>query len=279
MKLAIEVWKRTFNILKKRPGVVVPFVIGAVFSGVGLWVLYLAPVRPVSIVLAPPIRSFFGEKFLHYPFSVLLLPKLFQFAQLALSATIGVIMTGLAIGMFKNACEEKGLKGKVNLVNSFKRYFALFGVWVVMFLFSFLSRKLTNRLCSGLSPQLFAALLTYTMAMFVQIVFIYAMPIIIIEKKKLLSALKQGLLFFKKFFLTSVVLTMIPAFLYFPMVALGQYLPKLIKKFSPEAVIVFLGLGILVTFIMDIFLTLSPTLLLLKERSGGKLNKGEEKDG
>ena len=266
MKRAIRIWKDTIGVLRKRPLVVVPFLVSAGLSGIALWVLYLAPVRPMSIILASPIRAFYGEKFLHYPFNVFILPKLFYYAQLVLGATIGVIMTGLAIGMFKNAYGEKSLRGKVNLFNSFKRYFALFGVWVIMFLLSFLSRKLTNRLFSGLSPQLLAALLTYTAAMFVQIVFIYAMPVIIIEKKKFLGALKQGLLFFKKFFLTSVILTMIPVFLYFPMVALGRYLPKLINKFSPEVVIVFLGLGILLTFVLDVFLTFSPTLLFLREK-------------
>ena len=266
MKLAVRVWGGVIGILRKRPGVVVPFVVGAVFSGIALWVLYLAPVRPISIVLAPPIKAFFGEKFLHYPFNIFLLPKLFYYAQLALGATTGVLITGLAIGMFKNAYREKGLSGKDNLVNSFKRYFALFGVWVIMFSLSFLSRKLTNRLFSGLSPQLLGALLTHTIAMFVQIVFVYAMPIIIIENRKFLGALKQGLLFFKKFFLTSIILTMVPAFFYFPMVVLGRYLPKLISKFSPEVVLAFLGLSILMIFVVDILIALPPTLLFLREK-------------
>ena len=272
MKVAIGIWKGMIGVLRKRPGVVVPFVVGAIFSGVGLWVLYLAPARPMSIVLAPPIRAFFGEKFLHYPFSIFLLPKLFYYAQLALGATIGVLMTGLAIGMFKNAYEEKGLKGKDNLVNSFKRYFSLFGVWVIMFSLSFLSGKLIKGLCSGLFPQLLTALLTYIIAMFAQIVFIYAMPIIIIEKGKFLSALKQGLLFLKKFFIASVVLTMVPSLLYIPLVVSTHYLPKLIKTFSPEIVIVYLVLGILVAFIIEILITCSTTLLYLNEGSN-KLSK------
>ncbi len=272
MKLAIRVWRDVIGVLRERPLVVVPFVVGAVFSGVALYVLYLAPVRPMSIVLAPPIRAFFGEKFLHYPLNIFLLPKLFYFAQLALGATIGVLMTGLAIGMFKDAYRGKGLSGKDNLVNSFKKYFSLFGVWVIMFSLSFLSGKLIKRLCSGLSPQLLTALLTYIIAMFVQIVFIYAMPIIIIEKKKFLSALKQGLLFFKKFFIASVVLTMVPSLLYIPLIGLNQYLPKLIKTFSPEIVIVYLVLSILAAFIIEILITCSTTLLLLNERSD-KLSK------
>lgn len=270
MKLVVNIWKRTFIVLGKNSKLFTPFIVSAAFSAAALYILYLAPSWPVSRVLAPPIRAFFGEKFLHYPYSIYLLPKLFYYAQIVLNASIGLIMTGLAIGMVRDTYSQETTRASSNLAVSFKKYFVLLGIWVIMFLFLFLSGKLIKNIFSYESNQLLVDSLVYIAGILGQVIFIYAMPIAILEKKGLIGSLKQGLLFFKKFFFTTVVLTIVPASVYLPLIVLNQHVPKLIEKFCPEVVIVALGLGILLTFVIDVFFTCAPTLLLLKEQNNEK---------
>jgi len=266
MKLAINIWKRTVIALCKNRKLLVPFVISAGFSGLVLYILYLAPSRPVSLVLAPPIRAFFGEKFLHYPYSIYLLPKLFYYAQLLVNSTIGLIMTGLAIGFVKDAYNKEELKTPADLAVSFKRYFTLLGIWAIMFLSMFVISELVKRAFPAEANQLLIDCLVYIAGILAQLVFIYAMPIAILEKKGFLGSLKQGFLFFKKFFFTTIVLIIVPAAIYLPLLILNQYVPKLINKLWPEVVIIALGLGILATFIIDIFFTCAPAFLLLQNK-------------
>ena len=176
-------------------------------------------------------------------------------------------MIGTTIGLVKNSHTGSDLSFLANLGRSFKKYFVLFGIWVAMFSLSFLFGKLIRGFFSDSPHQLLSALSAYTVGMLIQVILIYAMPIAIINGKGFLSALGEGLSFFKKFFFTSIVLIMIPSLLYIPLVVLNHYLPKLIKTFSPEVVIIYLSLGILVTFIMEILITCSTTLLLLGEGS------------
>ena len=65
MKRAVKFWQDTFVLLNKYRSIFVPFFITVVLEGIVLYILYLAPQKPVSTVFAPPIRAFFGERFLH----------------------------------------------------------------------------------------------------------------------------------------------------------------------------------------------------------------------
>ncbi len=267
MKLAIDIWKRTFIALSRNRKLLAPFVVSAVFSFITLYILYLAPSRPVSIVLGPPIRAFFGERFLHYPNSIYLLPKLFYYAQIVVNSTIGLIMTGLAIGFVKDAYNKEDLKTSADLAVSFKRYFVLLGIWAVMFLSMFLISELIRKVFSYYGAgQLLTDSLVYIAGILAQVIFIYALPIAILEKKGLLGSLKQGLLFLKKFFFTTIVLIIVPAAVYLPLIVLSQYIPQLINKLWPEVVIIALVLGIIATFIIDIFFTCAPAFLLLQNK-------------
>ena len=67
-----------FYIFKKYPRTALPLLIMGILDFVALYLLYLAPQRPVSVLLAPPVRAFWGEQFLHYPMNLFLLPKLYH---------------------------------------------------------------------------------------------------------------------------------------------------------------------------------------------------------
>jgi len=266
MKFVIKIWKETFGAFNKHPKLFIPFIITAACDSIGLYILYLAPQRPVSYLLAPPIRRFLGEKFLHYPSNLLILPRFYNYAHLVISATIGVLMTGLVISMLSQLSEGRKPRLLVGFVNALRRSLSLVGVWIVMFLLSFSAQKLMGLFTGGEAPSIALSFLTYLAMILAQVVFIYAMPVVMIDRRNFFSALIRGFKFFVKFLLPTLILTLVPALPQFPVIALNHYASGLVGKFGPETVVFIMGAGIFITFIMDIFLTIPPTLLYMKGR-------------
>jgi hypothetical protein len=63
----LSLWKKVTGTFKRYPAIMMPFGCIALFEILGLIILFLAPRPPFSSVLAPVIRAFWGEQFLHYP--------------------------------------------------------------------------------------------------------------------------------------------------------------------------------------------------------------------
>lgn len=269
MRLVIKVWKETFNLLARYPRIVIPFIIAAALNAAALYLLFLAPQRPVSYLLAPPIRVFFGEKFLHYPFNLFLLPKLFYYAQVCVSASIGVLMLGMAISMLSEA--HRGMIPRIfsNLGIAFKRYFSLFAVWGLLFLFNIAFLKLVQ--ITNWNEKISLAVMpyfNYFVAVFIQILFIYTMPALIIEKKKIFSAIKSNFSTLIRFFFPTVILALVPSFLYIPIIFIrNTSMPSLIQRYKPDVILFVLGASIFISFIIDFFLTIFPTLVFLRNEN------------
>ena len=266
MRIAIRIWKQTLVVFKKNPEVLVPFAGMGILNTAVLYLLYLAPQRPVSIVLAPPIRVFWGEKFLHYPFNFFLLPKLFYYANITIDALIGVLLAGLAIGMLKDIYSGEPPKMFADFAVSIKRYFALLSIWIITFCFSLFAMKIFKSLFSGMSGSLMFSFLTYLFLIFIQVLFVYSMAAIIVEKRSVFSAIKVNFLFLKQFFFTTLILVFIPALFYLPVLVLKNKLGAIIRESFPEIVIFVLGFSILGMLIVNMLIIVPPTILFLEKR-------------
>lgn len=267
-KLAVDTWKATFSTLKKNPSVFIPFLIVGLFDVFILALIYLAPRPPLSALLAPPIRAFWGERFLHYPFNFFLIPRLFNYGNTISTAFIGVLMTGLAIGMLN---ETKGGSSPgilFNLIKSIKMYLKLFLIWVVMFgLVTVVFKGLPFALhLKGRQALLIALYVSFLISILIQVIFIYAMPAVMIEKKRIWPAIKRSVSFSRGAFLPTLFLVMFPTLIFIPMIILRGKLPVLMSKFFPEMVLIVLGLGIVVSVVIDCLVTCSATLLFLNQR-------------
>jgi len=266
MDKIIEVWKESLELLKKYPRTLVPFALVVLFETLALYILFLTPQRPVAALLAPPVNRFFGEQYLHYPYNLFLLPKLFYYAQILIGASIGILMTGMALGMIKDAHDGKKPRMLISFVYSLKHCLTLLGIWIVMFSLSYGTRKLFQMLPPDAERSALIAIISYFVALLPQIVFIYAMPSVIINNKTFIPAIRQGVVFFAKHFVLSLALVLVPALIYLPVIAMNMSLPVLSSIFPPEIIVAIVGLGIAATCIIDIFVTTSPALVLLQKR-------------
>ena len=147
MEKAITIFREAFNILRKYPRIIVPFAVTGICNVLALYMVYLTPQRPFIYLFGPPIKAFWGIKFLHYPFNLYLLPKLFYYASICVGATAGVLMSAVAIGMIRDSYTGKSVPSFFsNFSISLKRYFALFGIWFITFIISFYSVKAVGHL-------------------------------------------------------------------------------------------------------------------------------------
>lgn len=261
----MDIWKMTLGYFKAAPNIFIPFFVIGVFDVFLLLLIYLAPQRPLSIILAPPIRAFWGEQFLHYPVNLLLIPRLFNYAHTVSTAIIGVLMTGLAVGMLSEAKEGSRPGVLVNLIRSVKRYLTLIAVWLITFGLMTIIFKVPQFLHlkqTALSTGLYVGFL---FALLIEVIFIYTIPVVMLEKKKLWPAIKKGLSFSKSKFLPTLILIIFPTLIYIPLTLLGGRLPFLMNRLFPEVVLIFMGLGIIVSLIVDCLITCSTTVLFLNE--------------
>jgi len=266
MREAIKIWGKTLGIFKKYPKLFLPFLFVALVDGFFLYLLYLAPQRPVSFVLAPWIRRFFGEKFLHYPYNLYLLPQLYRYSHIFVGATLGILMSAVASFMIKEILENKRPNMLIGSLLSLRRYFSLFGVWVITFSLSFFLLRMVRKIITNhhLLFFLFSLFVVAVVASF----FIYAIPAIIIERRGFFSSIGRSISFFKRFILVTLILNLVPSLLYFPVTALKSKVSFLLHFSPPEIIIGVLSLGVVISLIIDIFTTASPVILFLEK--GGK---------
>jgi len=265
MRKVLATCKESLAMFKKHPKLAVPFIILGAANLMVIYVLYLAPSRPVSHVLAPPIRAFFGERFLHYPANFYLLPKLFNFGQIFIGAVLGVLMSAQAVGMIADIKLNQRPSALINFMRGIKRYVPLLAVWAAAVLLIGLASRVILKVFGGASGVggLVVTGLSFILFVFIQIAFIYTVPSIVINNKKLLPAFSQNLGALRKLFLPTVTLVFMAAIWYLPIVILKTKPLFLANKFFPEAVLVVLIAGAVISVFIDLLITISTTILFI----------------
>ena len=117
-----------------------------------------------------------------------------------------------------------------------------------------------------LKQPLITLYISLFISIFIQTIFMYAMPAVMLEQKKAFSAMKRSISFCRNVFLSTLILVGIPTLFYIPLIMLQGGLAKLMNRFFPEIVLVIMGLNIIVSVIMDCLVTCSTTILFLNKR-------------
>ena len=198
-----KVYKTTSQYLKGHPVIFIPFTLFALVELIVLTVLYLAPRAPLKAILGPPIRTFWGEAFLHYPTNFLLLAKLDSLARMCLSVVIGSLLTGVAAALILGVYNKKHPKLGTAFKTSLKKYFSLA---LVVLLITVLFYALTKGIFIGLAKYFMAGhakllwlgprlwlgpiilIINFILAVLIQSVFTYCIPAIIIDNVKFLKS-------------------------------------------------------------------------------------------
>lgn len=284
MKLVKEAYRVTFKAIRSNPVIFLPFAIFAIFELISLIILYLAVRMPLVLIFGPPIRVFWGERFLHYPINFLLLAKLTALSRLALSIISGSFLTGVAVGIILHIYNQKKILRLANIFKlTAKHYASLFlivfitttsfftitkvmsGVFVKYFMFGRHAKLLFIPAGIWFGPIQIA--LNFVLAILIHSLLVYAIPILIIEKCKLFKSLVSSVAFFKKTILPTFVLVGLPMIAYLPIIIFKQKATFFMNTISPEFNLVILTSGIMLnSLFVDLLITISTAYLYLNHR-------------
>ena len=108
-----------------------PFVIVAICEALFILLVWLAPHPPFSKLLAPPIRYFFNNRFLHYPTHLWFLFYVMKYTHVAASILAGAFFTGIACVMVGQRHAGESLSFRDALLSRRARYGRLLLVWAI----------------------------------------------------------------------------------------------------------------------------------------------------
>lgn len=280
--LLSSVYSNSLKTFKKSPIVFIPFVIFAIFEFISLTIIYFIPRDPLRAVLGPPIRTFWGERFLHFPTNFLLYPKLLSHCRMGLIILVGSLLTGVAVSLIFSIYNKKKAGLGQAFLTALKKYFSLL---TVVFVFIVLFYAFTKVSYVGLvkyfraghqsllfiKPQLWLGPIlvcfNFVFAILIQSAFIYTIPIIIVETANPIKAIIRSLILFKKLFLITIILVGLPMLIYIPKLILDYNNVFLMVKFFPEVIIIVSALGIVLSaLIIDPLITVCATYLYLMDK-------------
>ncbi|HOW42817.1 MAG TPA: hypothetical protein P5110_04875 [Candidatus Omnitrophota bacterium] len=276
----VQVYADTFKAIFKRPKVLWPFVIFAGIELSTLMLIYAAPRVPFNKLLAPPIRAFWGERFLHYPANFLLMPTLNSIVRNFLSVFIASLLTGSAVYLiwalykgkkpsFSAALKQAGRKYSAFLAVVLLTIFLFFVVLKIMdfLLVKFFVAGHTSLLKMG--PRIWFGPLKVIMNIFagmlIQGVLVYAIPILAIGNDHFFKAIGKSCALFGKHFFKTLTLLVLPFLAYIPIVVLQYNSASLVDRFFPELILGICIVGILISsLIVDLVVTLSTTFFYIR---------------
>jgi len=265
LKNISSIQKETFHVIAHNPMILFSFLILGVIDALALTALFLAHSAPFSKILAPVIRRFWGDRFLHYPDNFILLPKLFGYLHVVVLTVAGLIISGIVIKLI-----EARVNGYSNISilsaagTAFRRYFSLLAVWVPAFLLMrYGSRWLLPVLPASLPVQF-----TVLTALFlvIQTLTAFLFPAVMISDQGFFRAVKEGAVLTVKNAGLILGIIFIPALAGVAVSLLKHFSPAFIPVF-PESVLLILYLGVVVSVAVDLFITSSMTILYLKVRN------------
>ena len=269
------IWGMTFRTLRRYPVIIIPFMIIAFLEATVLTLSYLAPRPPLLAILGPIIRAFFdfpfgsdagGEAFLHYPINFLLLPRLLRIGQVAIGATVGVVMTALAVRMVSQANEGSSPSWGINLRDAIFRYFTLLVFWGIVFSLGMAASRGLPRLIPGEALRPVIPYLSLGIIVLIETFFAYGVAAIMLENQRAWRAIVRTLSIAKSAFLPTLILVFTPLIFQILFILVRGRLPQLMTRFFPEITLFVLGTGIIIGFITNFILRTSIVILFLVKR-------------
>ena len=267
----------TFRNLRKSPGLMLPLFYLALIELVGIAIIYYSVQWPLNLVLAQPIKAFYGEISLHYPFNLVALLKIFNKYESFTEIIFGSLLAGMTISMYNQMTKNMTIRFGKNFNIAFNRYLRLLGyslfLFIIIYGFSSATEYLRNMVLKNndgyflgmgaIKWSLIVAVVNFIFYLVIQILFLYVPIGIIVENFGLWRAAKESIKVMRKYFLVSGLIVALPFLLYLANAFLGAFSGKLMDAIAPEVAIALTVLTVIVVFIINIMINISATILYL----------------
>ncbi|MCA9401315.1 MAG: hypothetical protein KC713_06785 [Candidatus Omnitrophica bacterium] len=275
-----QVVRNAVNTIFANKAILFPFSIILFTQFLILEICFFIPQYPLVEFFGPIIRAFYSEQYLHYPANLLLLPQLCQIAQIPVFIFLSSYCIGFAVSIIAAINEGKPVEVKKLARDTFGQYIHLVLATLLTYLlvtggfkiFQLVyERALEIRSTSGkffllkMSVIQGAPYINLLISVFFSALMAYLIPIIILEKKKIIAALIGNFkTFFKAPFFTFSII-FIPSIFYVPVLLLRHNLSTIAT--FPELSVILIILSLFILFIIDsiVYTSLTTYYLVKKE--------------
>ena len=260
MRALISALRHTAGLLGAQRKLWVPFLVIAFIEAMSIGLAWLAPHPPFSTILAPPVRYFFGDRVLHYPWHLLFLYQVMKHTHVVAATLIGAFMTGVACAMVRQIHEDAPVSLRAALVSRQVGYVRVVILWLITWGLA----KVTMEAVSALAPRAgwviwYGILLTVVL----QALFVYAIPAAVFERTAWWKALYRSLRETLRYpFSTLVIVALASA----PVIAFAIFTPSArvsqwMMQIAPEIAVACVAARLLVWTVADVFLTVATAHL------------------
>lgn len=263
------------------PVILIPFLSIAFIQLLLLELFYFAPRFPLSVFFNPIIATLWGEEYIHYPNSFLILPKLFQNTQVLIYLFVSSYFIAVAIALisainnhakprFGQACKEAFgyyIHILMGAVLSFGVFFGLYKLYNLM-MAAVLNLSAVDDTYIILDQVMVkgAPYITLILGAFVTALFAFVYPVIMIDRKKILPALGLNFKYLWGSFWYVFSVVLVPTLLYVPVLLLRSNIDKFAHMFFPEVRVLVLVFSVFVTMLLDVTIYTAITMYYLLKR-------------
>jgi hypothetical protein len=277
-KLYTSSIRLTLQDLKDMPVLYKPFLYLAVIELIGLVLFYFSAQYPFKIIFAPFIKSFYGEAVLHYPYDLVILPKVFRLWQVSAGIIFGSLLAGITISMYNQQAKNMAVRFNNNFKIAFRRYSSLFvytaAVFILIYGVDHYSKSLISTLLlenkgyflkmGQLKWGIILQLGNFLFNVLVKAAFIYVPIIIVIEDQGFWQSAVISLKTFSKYTMPSLIVVFVPILFYLGIETSRAFIPQLVITFFPEVSFWIVLLGIIAGFFVNVILAVSSTVVYLE---------------
>jgi len=275
-KNPIEILKSALYTVISNPSILFPFCISACIQFFIIEILYFAPRYPLNSVFGPIISRVWGEQFLHYPFNFLLLPKLFQMIQIPFYILFGSFFIAMAVAIIVRINDGKVPHLKLVIKDTFRSYVHIVVAAIISYVLVSLffkpfglifMRATLIRSQSGLFYWLKrividgAPYFNLLLSVLAATVLVYVIPVIMIEKKKIFTAIWINFKTLWQSFWSSFFIVLFPSLLFIPVILFRMIVSKGIG--SPELGLIMIISGVVAMAFIDSIVYTSITIIYL----------------
>ena len=273
--------RTAINTLVANKVILFPYSIVLFVQLLALEILYFIPQFPLNTVFAPIIRKLWSEDYLHFPFNIALLPKLYQYAQIPIFLFISSYLIGVSVAVIAKINSNKTVKMRSVFRETVGCYIhivvaAAISFSMVVLLFKsyglLTSRALMIRSTAGIYFIIKKVILSGApyinlfFSVLVSTLFAYVIPIIIIDKRKVFAALWVNFKILIKSFWLTLLMVLIPSLLFVPILLLRPIVFK--NMILPEMTILFMAISAFVMIVIDAVIYTAITTFYLSKKEG-----------
>lgn len=268
INILIWTWIQSLRSAKKI-SIFLPFFLFTLLQSVLLAALILFFVPPFSHVLVPLMERLYGEPALHYPHSFVVLPALFFGANRWLNLLISWLVIGTATLMFAAKYRSGTVQAGRSFYQALRCILPLFVLglveWSLVFLFSRLFRFMApGILMWGAQSHRLVRLTGFLCNVVIITPFAFTTPQVVLGRRNIWGALTGSFSLARSNFGVTFLIIAIPAFLSWIVDIAAGRAPLVVTEFSPEIVVFLLGLGIVVTLMVNFVIVGALTALYLR---------------